>query len=128
MRENEVLLVDDNFITRETLLTFLLSQGISADGCEGGASALEMIGQNKYAVLVIDYRMPGMSGEELTRRIRATNRDVYIIGYSFEVKDRAFLNAGADAFLIKDNLIDSLVPMIKNRSRDGVDCLRETAV
>ena len=80
MTVNEVLIIDDNFLMREILLSFLASKGILAQSCDNGIDALEMISMNSFRVLLIDYRMPRMNGEELVRAIRKFDREVSIRG------------------------------------------------
>ena len=118
--EGDVLIVDDNFLMRETLQEYLGSKGIVAQTCDNGIDALERVSMGSYRVLLIDYRMPRMNGEELVRAIRKFDQEVFIIGYSFEFKDRQFLDAGADAFLLKENLTDRIVTMIRERALSTV--------
>ncbi len=110
-----VLVVDDNRTTREILQAVLKSEGIRSDSSESGTAALEAAGIQQYDVFLVDYRMPKMTGDELTRSLRKAYPNSYIIGYSIESKDQAFLAAGADVFIIKDHLTEKIVPLIKNK-------------
>ena len=68
-----VLVVDDNPIARQLLADLLAQAGLVADTAESGATALQMVGNavNPYSLILLDMRMPGMSGLDLARHIRA---------------------------------------------------------
>jgi CheY-like chemotaxis protein len=110
-----VLVIDDDKITRDSLQMFLEFEGLVVSSCESGAAALDLISKKRFEVLLIDYRMPEMNGEELTRRLRPLCPDAFILGFSIESKDQAFLKSGADAFLNKHQLVKKLIPLIKKR-------------
>jgi DNA-binding response OmpR family regulator len=48
--------------------------------------------------------------------VRKMNPGSFIIGYSMEPKEIAFLNAGADKFIIKDHLMKELIQSLKDRN------------
>jgi len=116
VNKDSVLIVDDNQTTRAALKAFLEDSGLPADTCEDGKSALDIAQKSRHAVFLIDYRMPGMNGDEVTVLLRALRPDAFIIGFSMETKERAFLDAGADAFLDKAHLLNNLIKVIQNRS------------
>ena len=111
-----LLIVDDNQITRDSLQLILFSAGYKVvDTCEDGVSAIEAAERQRYDTVVVDYRMPLMKGDELVRILRGRLPEAFIIGYSIEFKDETFRNAGANAFLIKDDLMQRIVPLIQGR-------------
>ena len=67
-------------------------------------------------LVVADYRMPGLNGAELVRRLRALRPDLRAVVVSAH-EDAAFareaMEAGAAAFLKKRDLMDTLVPTIR---------------
>ncbi len=105
-----VLIVDDDPIALEYEKAELEEMGIAADTAESGAEALNMIGvchakQEPYHLALIDWKMPGFSGLELTREIRRRFADetriIMLTAYNRDdVFDEA-LAAGADSFLSK---------------------------
>ena len=71
-----VLVVDDNEANRKILAAHLGSWGIDHCGAESGSQALAAIEQSRaegtsFDVALVDVNMPGMSGIELSRRVRA---------------------------------------------------------
>ena len=76
VRGLRVLVVDDNDNARTVLSSMLTSMHFEVDAVESGASAISAIeaqaSSNKpYALVFLDWRMPGMDGIEAARRIQA---------------------------------------------------------
>jgi two-component system, NtrC family, response regulator HydG len=65
-----ILIVDDDRSSCEILSKILSLRGYQVDVAYSGAKALELVDRNDYGLALIDYRMPGMDGVELYRRIR----------------------------------------------------------
>lgn len=97
------------------LRLLLESSDYFTDCCENGAEALDKMNKKSFGVVLTDHRMPGMNGDELTRMIRSLYPEVFIVGFSVEVKERAFIDAGANIFISKEQLAHRLLPTIKNR-------------
>ncbi len=116
MNKDSVLIVDDNQMTRVALKAFVEDSGIPVDTCADGKSALDIARESRHGVFLIDYRMPEMKGDEVTTQLRALRPDAFIIGFSIETKERAFLDAGADVFLDKAQLLNNLIEVIRSRS------------
>jgi CheY-like chemotaxis protein len=113
MRKEEVLVIDDNQMTRDTIMLLLEDQGFSVQGCANGKSAIDLSKRKNFAIYLIDYRMPGMKGDAVAAMIRKLSPEAYIIGFSLESKEQAFLEAGANKFIIKDHFDKKLIPLIK---------------
>jgi CheY-like chemotaxis protein len=65
-----ILIVDDDPNVCEVLSKILSLRGYEVDSVYDGPTALELIQHRDYGLALIDYRMPGMDGVELYRRIR----------------------------------------------------------
>jgi len=63
-----VLVVDDDRSCAEIVAQLLRNNGCSVDVAWDGQAALELVTQNSYALIVLDYQMPGMDGVEVYRR------------------------------------------------------------
>jgi len=64
-----VLVVEDEVDTRELLAFTLGLDGHHVETAEDGRKALELLEARSYDVILSNLRMPGMSGEDLYRRI-----------------------------------------------------------
>ncbi|SLN42148.1 Signal transduction histidine-protein kinase BarA [Roseovarius albus] len=69
-----VLVVDDLELNRRILSERLGTWGVKSVLASSGAEALEVLAQHqeKFDLIIQDYQMPGMDGEELAKKIRAT--------------------------------------------------------
>jgi two-component system, OmpR family, response regulator ArlR len=114
---NAVLVIDDDETARKSIQMLLEFDGFDVSSCESGSAAFVLIRGKYFEILLVDYRMPEMNGDEVTRQLRPLCPDAYILGFSIESKEQAFLSAGADAFLGKHELVQKLVPLIKKRQR-----------
>ncbi len=106
----KTLVADDDETACEHALTVLSSIGIEADYVLNGSDALSAIEkQNElgqpYRLILIDWKMPGMDGIELTRAIRERegSDDIRIILTTYNWDDilEEALDAGVDRFLAK---------------------------
>jgi len=91
-----VLVVDDHRNTRESLAAGLRSLGCEADTAGGGADALARVQRASYDWIVCDVRMPGMSGIDLARALRARAPDLGLVLMT------AFETSAAENILIED--------------------------
>lgn len=103
-----LLIVDDELdnlraLERE-LHRWAASISMDIDTCMTGEQAMELLNRNRYAVVLTDNRMPGMSGTELVRRIRArqpTAVSIMITGYTEKHEIESALSSGIFAFVVK---------------------------
>jgi two-component system sensor histidine kinase/response regulator len=135
-----VLVVDDNEVSREILAEMLrffqLEVGIAADG-QAALDALATA-SNPYDLVLMDWRMPGMNGDEATRRIHAEAtiphqpKVVMVTAYGREDVIRLAEQAGVDGFLIKpvspSTLLDTMLSVLGRRRvlGDGENIRRGT--
>ncbi len=115
VKKDSVLIVDDNQMTRTALKTFVEDSGLPVDTCGDGKSAIDIARKSRHGIFLIDYRMPEMNGDEVTARLRALRPDAFIIGFSIEAKEQAFLDAGANVFLNKAHLLNKIIRVIQDR-------------
>jgi signal transduction histidine kinase/CheY-like chemotaxis protein len=69
-RDGCVLLVEDNPVNRTVVEAMLRSLGLQVTVAGDGAQAVSMASKEKYALILMDCRLPVMDGYEATRRIR----------------------------------------------------------
>ena len=113
-----VLLADDDPVNQEVLKEMLEILGCQVTVAGNGPEVLEKLARQPFALIFMDYRMPGMNGCEITHLIRndeqirgQSKRDVPIIaitGLTSEDDRRACLASGMDDLLPKPIRIDML--------------------
>lgn len=67
---SRVLCVDDSFVNLKVLENLLKEYEINPQKCSSGSEALEVLENNEFDLMFIDYKMPVMDGAELVSRIR----------------------------------------------------------
>jgi len=77
--KKEIILVDDDKHSLETLSKLLTEDGYNVTTSLNGKEALERIHDKKYDVIVTDLKMPGMGGIELLKNIRKFDPDIPVI-------------------------------------------------
>ncbi|MBK5001692.1 response regulator [Pseudomonas sp. S31] len=65
-----VLLVEDNPVNQSVIEAMLRSLGLQVQVAQDGLEAVERVGQQRFAAVLMDCRLPHMDGYEATRRIR----------------------------------------------------------
>lgn len=115
-----IYVVEDHPVMREAYASvFDLEDDLDLVGSAGSAEeAFEALTGNDDPpcdLVVTDYRLPGMTGADLVRHLRArfpTLCALVVSGYEDEAFAREARDAGAAAFLRKRDLIRTLVPTI----------------
>lgn len=115
-KKEVVLIVDDNKIMRDTLHGFLENEGYRVLTCEDGPSALRLSKENRLEIVLTDFQMPEMNGDEMIKQLRKDQPEMFIIGFSIGNKEQSFLDAGANRFLKKEHLLTGLVPLLEGRN------------
>ena len=117
-----VLLVDDNFLSREITKTILEETGFIVDTAEDGQEELYMlcaVEPYHYDFILSDVQMPIMNGHDAARAIRALDNpllaSIPIIALSADYFDedvQAALECGMDAHLAKPLDIQALLGVL----------------
>lgn len=127
-----ILLAEDDPIARRIVVKQLGRAGIEVDIAESGNDAWQKLQDNTYDLLLTDVRMPGISGTELTRRVREREDQngaprMAIVGLSahaLEEVARECLNAGMDQFMSKpvdpNTIISAILKNIR-QIKDDID-------
>jgi len=114
-KKSLISIVDDEACVRESLSSLLRSMGHKAAEYASAEDFFALGRRDETACLILDVRMPGMSGLELQRRLAASGCRMPIVflsaGASEEDKRRA-LRGGATDFLSKPVSEDSLLRAI----------------
>ena len=99
----QLLLVDDDAELCAMLREYLEPEGFGAETAENGQAALERLAGGGIDLVVLDVMLPGLSGFEVLRRLRAVSRvPVLMLTARGEEVDRVVgLEMGADDYLAK---------------------------
>lgn len=114
-----ILVVDDNVDLRETMAELLMLEGFEALIAVNGLDALEMLSSGDMIpdIIVSDWRMPDMDGEELYKTLRSDARYVhipFILMGQFQ-SSQAMVKQFPDAqFLDKPFSPNELITIIRN--------------
>ena len=117
-----VLLVEDNAINALLARTLLTREGCLVDLAAGGQEALAALSVGAYDLILMDMRMPSMSGVETTRRLRGLGLRTPVVALTanaFEDDRRTCLDAGMNDFLVKPLAADALRRVLTKLTRGG---------
>ena len=121
-----VLVAEDDDTLGAVLAQGLRSRGYVVDLVADGESALSYARCYEYAVAVLDWLMPRVSGIDVVRQLRRTGArtPVLMISGKGAPEDRvAGLDAGADDYLVKPFVFDELLARLRALQRRPPDVL-----
>jgi phosphoserine phosphatase RsbU/P len=106
--DGEILVVDDDALTRKILVRTLTAAGYQCGESESGLAAWDQVHRKQPSLLLLDLAMPDLSGAELLKRLRSDqNPDIaqipaiMLTGHGDEDSEILCLEAGADDFVTK---------------------------
>jgi len=104
----QILVVDDDAVSRKILAQLLASAGLQCHECEDGTEALELIRAKQPSLLLLDFDMPGLNGTEVLKSLRSDKDPaiaqipaIMLTGHGSEESEVRCLQAGADDFVTK---------------------------
>ena len=74
-----ILIVDDELSVCDVLGEFLAEKGYETETAYSGQEALEILCAKHYDLMLLDLKMPGMSGLELLKKIRKSSYQVGVV-------------------------------------------------
>jgi len=102
----KILVVDDELGVRQFLSRLLAEEGYDVESVDNAGDALERIEKEKYNLILLDIKMPDMSGIELHGRIRKMARSlakrvVFITGDVMAADTQSFLSRSKTSYISK---------------------------
>jgi len=118
----DILVVEDDLDTRESLRLILEMEGFACEEAAGGQVALEAARKHAPRIVLLDVMMPGCDGLEVMRQLRAqpwaSGTQVWCLTGRVDpaVRDAA-TSLGCDQFFLKPMQPDELVTRIRKAIR-----------
>ena len=117
-KKNNVLIIDDDIGLMEAMSVVLASYNIGLSSFTEPIGALQELKTNKHDVLIVNYIMPTMKGDEIVRMVREFDKEIYIILMSAH-KDLApsidiMRSLDIQAFFEKGARFDDLILLIES--------------
>ena len=117
MKGTRILLIDDEVDFTETLAERLELRGFLTDLASNGESGLKMVGQKDYDIVILDLKMPGLSGIDTLKGIKALNSELPVIlltGQGSTKGGEEGVCLGADDYMMKPIRIDEFIKKVSN--------------
>ena len=111
-----VLVVDDEPSVRQALSRAFALERYTVELAADGSAALDALARSRFDAVVLDVMMPGLSGIEVCKRIRASGdrSPILMLTARDAIDDRvAGLDAGADDYLVKPFALRELLARVR---------------
>lgn len=111
-----LLVVEDEIHLQTIIKKRLMKEHYSVDACGNGLEALDYLAVSPYDAIILDIMMPGLSGLEVLKRIRAEGNQVPVLFLTARdgVDDRVKgLDCGADDYLVKPFAFEELLARLR---------------
>jgi DNA-binding NtrC family response regulator len=115
-----ILIVDDEVSVRDSLYSWFIEDGYRVESAENANTALTILENEAFDIVLADIKMPGMDGLEMLRRIKLLKSDsIVIVMTAFATVDTAVqaLKDGAFDYITKPFDPDDLSHLIRNASK-----------
>ena len=121
----DVLIADDHAIIRDGLKKILADTDdmVVAGEAMNGSIALEKVRERDWGLVVLDLSMPGRSGIELIKLIKAEKPKCPVLIFSMHPEEQyavRALRAGASGYLSKEGDSDLILPALRKVAAGGV--------
>lgn len=114
-----VLIIEDNPLNMKLFSAMLAAQGYDVLQASDGALGLDLAHRQHPDLIVMDVQLPGMSGLEVTRNLKAEDdtRDIPVIATTAfaQVEDeRQIMASGCDGYMAKPIAISEFLALIES--------------
>jgi DNA-binding response OmpR family regulator len=109
--KGRILCTEDDIDTSE-LIDFVLTQDGYEVICSAGVEAIDLAKTQNFDLYLVDNRMPGLSGTELTEKLRQFDLKTPVLFYTgaaYEADREAARKSGAQGYLVKPAGGDQLI-------------------
>ncbi|MDD5643495.1 MAG: response regulator [Syntrophales bacterium] len=112
----KILLVDDEERFRTNLKKMLAAQGFEVAAVESGEKALEELARQLYDVILLDMRMPGLSGLETLAALKRDHPEAEVImltGHASVDTAKEIIRLGGSEYLLKPCPLEEVMAKIE---------------
>jgi len=116
MVKKPILIVDDEPIVRESIRDWLKDAGYQVATAESGEEALEMIKKQDFSAMILDVRLPGITGIKVLKDVKALKpqiKSIVITAYPTAELAAEAKKLGAIDYLVKPIAPDDLEGLIR---------------
>ena len=113
---NNVIIIDDDKHIRDACRQVLAKENYDVTEAEDGLKGLELLKKKKYNIVILDLKMPGISGMSVLKKIKENYLDTAVIiitGYATVESAVEAMKIGANDFLPKPFTPDAFKVVIK---------------
>lgn len=121
-----ILVVEDEHKIANSIKKGLEQESYAVDVAYDGNTGLDMAEDENFDLIVLDLMLPGLSGIEITKKLRAENNHtpILIVTAKGQIDDKVEgLNSGADDYLTKPFAFTELLARVKALTRRPKDSL-----
>ncbi|MCI8608788.1 MAG: response regulator [Firmicutes bacterium] len=132
-----MLVVDDDEQLCESAVVSLKSFGVNAEWALDGETALEMVetkknSPNSYEVILLDWKLPGMDGIQIAKKIRSQLEDdvpiLLISAYDWSEIERQAREAGINGFISKPLFKSTLYCGLRAYAGEGEELVLNSVI
>ena len=114
---NQILVVDDEPMIQRLIGRVLSTEGHSVDSAGDGETAWRMLQGKHYDCIIMDWKMPGLTGRELYQLIEDSDHDMankclFISGHAANSEVEGFITHNRNQFLLKPFPIEQLKTVV----------------
>jgi len=116
MKNNSILIVDDEAIVRESLRDWLVVAGYDVSTAETAEEALKLIPKKDFSVMVLDIRLPGRTGLSILKEVKAQRpwiKSIIITAYPSDETMKEATKLGAIDYMVKPLAPDDLEHLVR---------------
>lgn len=116
-KKERIMIVDDEKIVRESLYHWFMDEGYDVDTAESSEAALKKFDKDKFDLILLDMKMPGMSGLDLLPKLKHIDPGCFVIlitAYASVPSAIQALKEGAFDYITKPVDPEELNHIVKN--------------
>lgn len=116
----KILIVDDEEGIRLLYKEELMDEGLDVHLAASGEEALDKLEKEKFDLMVLDIKMPGMDGIEVLRRVKEKWKNLpVILSTAYHHYKQEFGTWASDAYVVKSSDLKELKTTIKDILNTG---------